>query len=69
MGGGLLLQVAAPGPAARAGLRRGDIILSVNGEKVGSVDQLRALVAKNEKHLALQVQRGDSRMFVPIRIK
>ncbi len=64
--GGLMIVDVASGPATQAGLRRGDVILSVNGEKVGSIEQLRTLVDKNGKHLALQVQRGDNRMFVPI---
>lgn len=67
--GGLMIMGVASGPATQAGLRRGDVILSVNGEKVSTIEQLRTLVDKNGKHLALQVQRGDNRMFVPIRIK
>jgi serine protease Do len=67
---GLVIEeVATTGPATQAGLRRGDIILSVNGEKLSSAEQLRVLVEKNGKHLALQIQRGDNRMFVPLRIK
>ena len=54
------------GAAARAGIRAGDVVLSVNGEAVSSVDQLRRLVAKASKRVALLIQREDSTLFVPI---
>ena len=66
--GGLLVQDVSDGPAARAGIQPGDVILAVNGSKVATVEQLRALVDSNEKHLALLILRGDSRMYVPIRL-
>ncbi|MDR0440964.1 MAG: Do family serine endopeptidase, partial [Candidatus Accumulibacter sp.] len=40
---GLVVE-SASGAAARAGIRAGDVVLSVNGEAVSSVEQLRALV-------------------------
>ena len=54
------------GAAARAGIRPGDLVLSVNGEPVTSVEQLRALVAKASKRVALLIQRGDATLFVPV---
>ncbi len=66
---GLLVESVNAGPAARAGVRRGDIILAVNGEKVASVDQLRTLAARADKHLALQILRGESRLFVALKLK
>ena len=63
---GLVIENVNDGPAARAGLKPGDIILSVNGEKVSSVDQLRAIVDKKGKRIALQVLRDDQKRFVPI---
>jgi serine protease Do len=43
--GALVNRVVAGGPAARAGLRDGDIVLEVNGRKVSSSSQLRNTVA------------------------
>ena len=63
---GLVIENVNEGPAARARLKPGDIILSVNGEKVNSVDQLRAIVDKKGKRIALQVLRDDQKQFVPI---
>lgn len=56
------------GAAARAGIEPGDVILSVNGKPVESVEQLRALVSGDARQLALLVQRGDLRIFVPVRL-
>jgi serine protease Do len=64
---GLLVEDVA-GAAARAGIRPGDVLLSVNGEAVSSVEQLRALVAKAGKRVALLVQRDDAKLFVPVDI-
>lgn len=63
--GGLLVEDAS-GPAARAGIQPGDVILSLNGESINSVEQLRKLVANHGKHVALLIQRNDSRIFVPV---
>lgn len=65
--GGLLVENVS-GAAARAGIRPGDILLSVNGEPVSSVEQLRSLVAKATKRVALLIQREDAKLFVPVDI-
>lgn len=62
---GLVVQNAS-GAAARAGIRAGDVVLSVNGEAVNSVEQLRGLVAKAAKRVALLIQREDAKLFVPV---
>jgi serine protease Do len=62
---GLLVEEVS-GPAARAGIQPGDIILSANGTQVDSVDQLRELAAKAGKQVALLIQRDDARLFVPV---
>jgi serine protease Do len=62
---GLLVEEAS-GPAARAGIRPGDVITSVNGAPVKSVDELRRLIAKSKDSVALLVRRGDQSIFVPL---
>jgi serine protease Do len=63
--GGLLVEEAT-GPAARAGIRAGDVILGVNGETVQSTEELGEAVSKAGDTVALLVQRGDSKLFVPV---
>ena len=63
--GGVLVQNAS-GAAARAGIQPGDIIVSLNGEAVRSPEQLRGLLAKAGKRVAILVERGDSRIFIPV---
>ena len=64
-GRGLYVE-QAQGTAAKAGIRRGDVILAVNGEAVASVEALRAQIGKADKRVALLVQRGEMRLFVPV---
>ena len=64
---GLLVQQAS-GPAALAGVQAGDVLLSINGVPVKSIDQVRATVAKSQKSVALLILRGDSRIFVPVNL-
>jgi serine protease Do len=54
------------GRAAEAGIRPGDVVLSVDGTPVQSIPQLRDLVHTHDKQVALLIQRGDNRLFVPI---
>lgn len=65
--GGLVVE-AVNGPAARAGLQRGDVILAINNQPVTSVEQFRQYLDRAGKRFALLIQRGDSRIFVPVRI-
>lgn len=54
------------GHAAEAGIQPGDVVLSVDGTPVQSVAQLRKMVQEHDKQVALLIQRGDSRLFVPV---
>jgi serine protease Do len=67
IGQGLVIEDAG-GAAASAGVEPGDVLLSVNGKPVSSVDQVRDLVGKASKSVALLIQRGSDRIFIPVRI-
>jgi serine protease Do len=63
--GGLLVE-QAQGRAAEAGIQPGDVVLSVDGTPVESVAQLRSMVKEHDKQIALLIQRGEARLFVPV---
>jgi serine protease Do len=65
--GGLLVE-QVKGPAADAGLQQGDIVIAANGAPVSSIADLRTAVEKSKSHIALLVQRGETRLFVPVRV-
>jgi serine protease Do len=65
--GGLVVE-DADGPAANAGVQPGDVLLSINGRAVGSIDQVRDAVGKSSKSVALLIQRGSDKIFIPVRI-
>ncbi|HPU52381.1 MAG TPA: DegQ family serine endoprotease [Burkholderiaceae bacterium] len=65
---GVLVE-SVEGIGARAGLRQGDLILSLNNQDVNSARQFNELVARLDKaktHVVL-VRRGESATFVPLR--
>lgn len=58
----------ADGPAARAGINAGDLLLAINGRPVQSAEQVSEVVAKSGKSVALLIQRGGDKIFVPVKI-
>ena len=54
------------GAAERAGVRAGDVIVAVNNTPVKSVEELKGLIEKAGKTVALLVQRQDARIFIPV---
>lgn len=64
---GLLIEDAG-GAAANAGVQPGDVLLSVNGRAVNSIEQVRDVVSKSDKSVALLIQRGGDRIFIPVRL-
>jgi serine protease Do len=68
VGGGLVVK-SAQNAAARAGLRAGDVILSVDGVEIGSVEAFRRRIAgAGGSTLALRVQRGNVRLYLALRV-
>ena len=64
---GLLVEDAG-GAAANAGVQPGDVLLSVNGRPVNTVEQVRDVVDKSAKSVALLIQRGPDKIFIPVRL-
>lgn len=67
--GGLLVE-DAKGVAARAELRRGDVILGIGNWAIKSVDQFNELLRQIPKgqNVALLVRRGDATSYVAIKL-
>ncbi|HZY17885.1 MAG TPA: DegQ family serine endoprotease [Ramlibacter sp.] len=64
---GLLVEDVS-GAAARAGVQPGDVVLAINGTPARDIAQVRSAVAKADKTVALLIQRGDDKLFVPVRL-
>lgn len=60
-------EVVADSPAAVAGLKSGDAVLSVDGEKISSWPDLTTIVAKSpEKALELEVKRENEELAITL---
>jgi serine protease Do len=60
---------AVDGAAARAGLREGDVVLSLDNNEITSAKQFEALASKIDRNKAatVLVRRGEAVNFVVIR--
>ena len=63
-----LVVEQASGQAARAGLQPGDVVLSVNGTPVANIGALMTEIDAAHGNVALLIQRGGARLYVPIEI-
>jgi serine protease Do len=64
---GLMVEDSV-GASAMAGVQPGDVLVAVNGTPIQSIDQVRAIVSKSNRSVALLIQRDGNRIFVPVRI-
>ncbi len=67
--GGLLVE-DAQGNAARAGIRKGDVLLAINNQDIKTLEQLNQIVGGFDKSrsVALLIRRGDSSLYIPLRL-
>jgi serine protease Do len=63
--GGLMVE-KAHGPAARAGIQPGDIIVRVNDKPVHKSEELREAIAASGEVVALLVQRDTKRVYIAV---
>lgn len=61
-----VLQVKQGSAAWEAGLRQGDIIVSVNKQQVQTFDDFSHAIKESKKGILLNIRRGDSAMFIYI---
>ncbi len=68
--GVVVSDVVTDGPADRAGIQRGDLILEVKGQVVSAPDQLAKILSglKPGQTVALRVRRGQNAFFVPVKL-
>ncbi|HEX6929140.1 MAG TPA: PDZ domain-containing protein, partial [Gammaproteobacteria bacterium] len=68
--GGVIVEEVSPGPARQAGLRIGDVILSIDRQPVQDEEDFRAAVdaLPHDRHVAVLVQRDGTTVFVPLRV-
>ncbi len=64
---GLVVE-SVEGPAARAGIEPGDVLLAINGKPVQSMEQVRSALQGKPKRVALLVQRDGEQIFVPVNL-
>jgi serine protease Do len=65
--GGLFVE-SVSGPSARAGLAPGDVLLAINGQVVSSLEQVKTMMERKPKSVALLVERRGTRIFVPVNL-
>ncbi len=63
----VVVEVEPGSPAWQAGLRKDDIIVSVNRLRVSNVEDMREAVRRNQKALLLNIQRAGGALFLVIR--
>ncbi len=68
--GALVTEVAEHSPAAKAGLKRGDIILTYNGKPIKNVSELRTLVAMTQPgtKVTMTIWRNGHRKQIEVEI-
>ncbi|MGF1615755.1 MAG: DegQ family serine endoprotease [Gammaproteobacteria bacterium] len=60
-------KVEQGSPAWVSGLRQGDVIVSINRQKVTSVEEIAPAIAQFPQRLLLNIVRGDAALFLVIR--
>ncbi|MFV1982006.1 MAG: PDZ domain-containing protein, partial [Thiohalomonadales bacterium] len=62
-----VLSIERGSPASRAGLLKGDIIVSVNRHQVKTVGDVKKFAGSGKSGILLNIQRGNGALFLFIR--
>ncbi len=65
--GVVVTELAPNSPAARSGLRPGDVVTSVNRQRVNDMEDFARALARNRQQILLYVNRGGSSFYLIIR--
>jgi serine protease Do len=65
--GVLVTDVDPNGPAAEAGIQRGDVIIELDRKAVGNVDDLTRKLDNTKESVLVLVRRGQNTLFVPLK--
>ena len=68
--GGVLVESVGAGPAREAGVTQGDVILMMNGDRIGNVQALEDQISElnDGQSVAILVHRRDSPIFLALRV-
>ncbi len=68
---GVLVQQVNSGPALKAGIQRGDIILSINNVDIDNTERFNSVVKglPSDKSVPMLIQRGEGALFLPLKIE
>jgi C-terminal processing protease CtpA/Prc len=65
--GKTIVSVIADGPADKAGIKKGDLIVSIDGEPASATEQnASSLQGKANTSVLLKIKRGNQDLVVPV---
>lgn len=69
--GGVLVERVSAGPAYQAGVRAGDVVLSIDRRSIDSVETFEQVVGELplNRHVAMLIKRNNSTLFIPVRLQ
>jgi serine protease Do len=66
----IVTEVVESGAAAQKGIQKGDVIMEINRQKVGTLDDVQKVLAKSgDKPILLLISRNGQTTFIPIKPK
>ncbi|MEE8164065.1 MAG: PDZ domain-containing protein, partial [Myxococcota bacterium] len=65
--GVIITEVDPDGPAAEAGIRRGDVIVELDRKAVESAGDLAKMLEDSDGSVLVLLRRGDNTLYVPLK--